>query len=53
MSTSAIIQVLLRNLPNVPPLIGEKSHSKRKTRDAVIQAMIEVDTEEWDEFLLA
>ncbi len=25
----------------------------KKTRDAVIQAMIEVDVEEWEDFLLA
>ncbi len=40
--------------------IREKSHSiwrkitfKKKARDAVIQAMIEVDVEEWGDFLLA
>ncbi len=26
---------------------------KKKTRDAVIQAMMEVDVEEWGDFLLA
>ncbi len=31
------------------PLIGEKSF-KKKARDAVIQAMTEVDVEEWDDF---
>ncbi len=39
-------------MPNVPLLIGEKSHSKRR-RDAVIQAMIEEDVEERGDFLLA
>ncbi len=31
----------------------EKNHIQKKTRDAVIQAMIEVDVEEWGDFLLA
>ncbi len=36
------------------PLIGEKTHSdfRKKAHDTVIQAMIEVDVKEWDDFLL-
>ncbi len=41
------------NLPYVPLPHWRKITFKKKTRDAVIQAMIEVDVEEWDEFLLA
>ncbi len=38
--------------PLVPPPHWRKITFKKK-RDAVIQAMIEVDVEEWDDFLLA
>ncbi len=31
----------------------EKNHIQKEARDAVIQAMIEVDVEEWGDFLLA
>ncbi len=33
------------------PLIRE-NHIQKEARDAGIQAMIEVDVKEWDEFLL-
>ncbi len=41
------------NLPNVPPPHWRKNTFRKKVHDAVIQAMIEVDVEEWDDFLLA
>ncbi len=35
------------------PLIRKKNTFRKKAHDAVIQAMIEVDVKEWDDFLLA